>query len=245
MKLMSMGEACNASSNALNTVGEGRSQNEQKTFSPHLSYNSFEAQFSKHRCLYIITMKKRNCHMMKIKVIHVVLILCFALLISGCQSSQATQEQSNPLGNVDWSKVITPTTLGCIGDHPSVTVDEKQFADVTGDGKAEAFVAVACTAQTSSWPDRLEVFDGASSATAPRLMTTLLDYQDGTDQRGLRMGKDVGLPQSISISGAKVTVVSYSYAARDANCCFSQRVTDTFTWNGKGFTRGQRSIDKK
>jgi hypothetical protein len=183
--------------------------------------------------------------MMKIKVIHIVLILCFALLISGCQSSQATQEQGNPLGNVDWSKVITPTTLGCIGDHPSVTVDEKQFADVTGDGKAEAFVAVACTAQTSSWPDRLEVFDGASSATVPRLMTTLLDYHDGTDSRGLRMGKNVGIPQSINISGAKVTVVSYGYAASDANCCFSQRVTDTFTWNGKGFTRGQRSIDKK
>jgi hypothetical protein len=189
-----------------------------------------------------MTMKKRNCHMMKIKVMHVVLILCFALLISGCQSSQ---EQGNPLGNVDWSKVITPTTLGCIGDHPSVTVDEKQFADVTGDGKAEAFVAVACTAQTSSWPDRLEVFDGASSATAPRLITTLLDYHDGTDSRGLRMGNNFGIPQSISISGTKVTVVSYGYAASDANCCFSQRVTDTFTWNGKGFTRGQRSIDKK
>lgn len=151
----------------------------------------------------------------------------------------------NPLGKVDWTKVITETDLGCngpTGPHLGVQVDEKQFADVTGDGKKEAFVAVACVASTSSWPDRLEVFDGASDPAHPRLIATLLDYKDGTDERGLRIGSNFGIPQSITISGRTVTVVSLGYAPTDPDCCFSLQITDTFTWNGSGFTRGSRSV---
>lgn len=121
-------------------------------------------------------------------------------------------------------------------------VDEKQFADVTGDGKKEAFVAVACVASTSSWPDRLEVFDGASDPSHPRRIATLLDYNDGTDERGLRMGRNVGIPRSITISGRVVTVVSLGYAPTDPNASPSLQITDTFTWNGSGFTRGPRSV---
>ncbi len=151
----------------------------------------------------------------------------------------------NPLEKVDWTKVVTETDLGCngpTGPNLGVEVDEKQFADVTGDGKKEAFVAVACVASTSSWPDRLEVFDGASDPAHPRLIATLLDYKDGTDERGLRIGKNFGIPQSITISGRTATVVSHGYAAADSNCCFSLQITDTFTWNGSGFTRGPRSV---
>src|SRR2546427_2883192 len=149
------------------------------------------------------------------------------------------------LTTVNWTKVVTETDLGCngpTGPHLGVQVDEKQFADVTGDGKKEAFVAVACVASTSSWPDRLEVFDGASDPAHPRLIATLLDYKDGTDERGLRIGGNVGIPQSITISGRTVTVVSDGYAATDPDCCFSLQITDTFTWNGSGFTRGPRSV---
>jgi len=150
---------------------------------------------------------------------------------------------------VDWTKVVTETDLGCndttlghVGPNLGVLVDEKQFADVTGDGKEEAFVAVACVASTSSWPDRFEVFDGASDPAHPRRIATLLDYQDGTDERGLRIGRNVGIPQSITISGRTVTVVSLGYAPTDPDCCPSRQITDTFTWNGSDFTRGSRSV---
>ena len=159
-------------------------------------------------------------------------------------TSKATANE-NPLGKVDWTKVVTETDLGCngpTGPHLGVQVDEKQFADVTGDGKKEAFVAVACVASTSSWPDRLEVFDGASDPAHPRLIATLLDYKDGTDERGLRIGGNVGIPQSITISGRTVTVVSDGYAATDSNASLSLQITDTFTWNGSGFTRAPRSV---
>jgi Alpha/beta hydrolase of unknown function (DUF915) len=159
-------------------------------------------------------------------------------------TSRATATE-NPLGKVDWTKVVTETDLGCngpTGPHLGVQIDEKQFADVTGDGTKEAFVAVACVASTSSWPDRLEVFDGASDTAHPRLIATILDYKDGTDERGLRIGSNFGIPQSITISGRTVTVVSHGYAATDPDCCFSLKITDTFTWNGSGFTRGPRSV---
>jgi len=160
-------------------------------------------------------------------------------------SSNTGTTTENPLGKVDWTKAVTETDLGCngpTGPNLGVEVDEKQFADVTGDGKKEAFVAVACVASTSSWPDRLEVFDGASDPTHPRRIATLLDYQDGTDERGLRMGSNFGIPQSITVTGRTVTVVSLGYAPTDPNCCFSLQITDTFTWNGSGFTRGSRSV---
>lgn len=156
-----------------------------------------------------------------------------------------TPTTENPLGKVDWTKVVTETDLGCngpTGPNLGVEVDEKQFADVDGDGMEEAFVAVACVASTSSWPDRLEVFDGASDPSHPRHIATLLDYQDGTDERGLRMGSNFGIPQSITISGQTVSVVSLGYAPTDPDCCPRWQVTDTFTWNGSGFTRGPRSV---
>ena len=164
-------------------------------------------------------------------------------------ASSSPTPTKNPLGKVDWTKVVTETDLGCndttlghVGPNLGVLVDEKQFADVTGDGKEEAFVAVACVASTSSWPDRLEVFDGASDPAHPRLIATLLDYKDGADERGLRIGSNVGIPQSITISGRTVTVVSLGYAPTDPDCCPSRQITDTFTWNGSSFTRGSRSM---
>lgn len=165
--------------------------------------------------------------------------------ISVLSSGNPGTTTENPLGKVDWTKAVTETDLGCnapTGPNHGVEVDEKQFADVTGDGKKEAFVAVACVASTSSWPDRLEVFDGASDPAHPRRIATLLDYKDGTDERGLRIGSNFGIPQSITISGRTITVVSHGYASTDPNCCFSLQITDTFTWNGSGFTRGPRSV---
>ena len=147
----------------------------------------------------------------------------------------------NPLGKVDWTKAVTETDLGCngpTGPNNGELVDEKQFADVTGDGKEEAFVAVACRGITESWPDRLEVFDGASDPAHPRRIATLLDYQDGTDGtngNGLRI-------QSIMISGKMVTVVSDGWTPGECFACGDQQATDTFTWNGSGFTRGPRSV---
>jgi O-glycosyl hydrolase len=157
------------------------------------------------------------------------------------QLPQATPSPATSLRGVDWTKVLTSTELGCNGPSApnlGTQVDVKQFADVTGDNNAEAFVAVACVGSTESWPDRLEVFDGASDPAHPRHIATLLNYQDGTDGTngyGLRI-------QSITISGKRVTIVSHGWTPGECFACGDQRVTDTFTWNGSSFTRGSRSV---
>jgi hypothetical protein len=182
------------------------------------------------------------------------ILLLTLIFLSSCDTPSASQQsriQSNgtplppisSLKEVDWTKVATAKELGC--PHPAspndphgVQVDAKQFADVTGDGKPEAFVAVACVGSTESWPDRLAVFDGASDPAHPRRITTLLDYQDGTDGPhglGLRI-------QSIKVSGKQVIVVSKGWLPGECFACGDRQVTDTFTWNGSRFIRGPRSV---
>ncbi|MBA3947301.1 MAG: hypothetical protein H0X37_22425 [Herpetosiphonaceae bacterium] len=170
-----------------------------------------------------------------------------ASLIPGnvAQITVALKVNPNPLEKVDWRQVITDLHCdGLDGPNRGVEIDEKQFADVTGDGKAEAFVAASCAPLTSSWPQRLYVFDGASDPTRPRLMATLLDYNDGTDTRGLRIGDGFGYnpAPSITIDGSTVTIVSAGYAPEDPNCCLTQQIVDTFTWTSNGFSRGKRSV---
>jgi hypothetical protein len=147
------------------------------------------------------------------------------------------------LKEVDWTKIFSEKELGCPppvspGDPHGVQVGAKQFADVTGDGRPEAFVAVACVGSTESWPDRLEAFDGASAPAHPRRIATLLDYQDGIDGPhgfGLRI-------QSIKVSGKHVIVVSKGWLPGECFACGDRQVTDTFTWNGSIFIRGPRSV---
>lgn len=162
-----------------------------------------------------------------------------------CGQSLTGSTLANPLVNVDWTHVVTQTELGCgsttpgqVGPNLGVEVDAKQFADVTGDDNAEAFVAVACVPSTSSWPSRLEVFDGSSDPAHPKRIAKLLDYTDGPDGAnglGLRI-------KTISVSKRTATIISAGFLPDDGLCCPSLRITDKFTWNGSSFTRGPRSV---
>lgn len=170
--------------------------------------------------------------------------LCYSLVHKRTYVYPSNPPKNN-LRYVNWFDEVKPVELGCEvprGPGLGVNIDEVEYADVTGTGKEDAFVAASCRSSTSSWPDVLLVFDGASDITHPQLTARLLGYHDGTDERGLQIGDLSGIPHSIIISGQTVTVISYGYVSSDPNCCPSQRVTDTFTWNGSGFTRGARSV---
>jgi hypothetical protein len=149
---------------------------------------------------------------------------------SGTAASPST---GSPLDGVDLARAVR---LDCSQAGGPAQVDEQAFGDVNDDGIDDAVVAAACTASTSSWPDRVEVFDGASPDPAhPRRLATLLDDGDGTDERGVRV-------QGIRIRGTTVTVTSTGYLAADPNAAPSQRVVDTFTWDGDGFGPRRRAV---
>jgi len=74
----------------------------------------------------------------------------------------------------------------------------------------------------------------------------LLDDSDGTDARRVRVGAHLGTNRGsgIAIEGAQLTVVSAGYADGDTNCCFSQRIVDTFTCDGTSFVRRPRTVTR-
>jgi hypothetical protein len=157
-----------------------------------------------------------------------------------CEADPDYDERDRPageagaLGSVDWARTIRDVDCSTTGH--GLEVDAVQYGDVTGDGKPEAFVAVACVPVTSSWPEQLKVFDGASDPSKPRRIATLLGYDDGTDGRGLRIA-------SITVTGRNVVVKSLGYHPDDPNAAAPRyHVQDSFTWDGDHFVRGPRKV---
>jgi hypothetical protein len=80
---------------------------------------------------------------------------------------------ANRLAGLDWSKV--PSDLDCTGSGvKGLEVGGAQYADVRGKGTIDAFVWRNCAHVASSWPYRLEVFDGSSDPQAPKRIAVLV-----------------------------------------------------------------------
>ncbi|HEY3683125.1 MAG TPA: hypothetical protein VGL93_08805 [Streptosporangiaceae bacterium] len=144
--------------------------------------------------------------------------------------------QSTPLAQARWASVIDD--LGCDtswGEGGRVLVDAESYGDVNGDAIPDAVIAASCATPTSSAPEKVEVFDGASNVTDPRRLATLLDYKDGTDVRGIRV-------TAVVIKDAKITVRSFGYADMDPNSTPSHHVVDTFHWRNGGFVHDNRQV---
>jgi len=106
-----------------------------------------------------------------------------------------------------------------------------KYADVTGDGKLDALVQVTCRASTSSISDQIEVFDGASSATEPRLLGVLLSVDRAVTKHRI---------SDVATTG---TVVTVNFASWDnlqtPLCCLDTAASQSFDWKGSSFTARQ------
>jgi hypothetical protein len=150
--------------------------------------------------------------------------------------SLCEQGHDGRLASVDWTKAVRD--VNCEESGHGLGVDSVQYQDVTGDGRPDAIVAVSCIPVTSSWAQKVEVFDGSSDPANPKEIAILLDYSDGTDERGLR--------EAVSqVFGNTIFISSLGYRPQDANAGTSLQVMDTFTWNGHGFVRGVRSVSAR
>jgi hypothetical protein len=170
-------------------------------------------------------------------------------LIARCRSSVSEiREFCDPgargeLSKANWPKILMDD-LGCKDnqkyewDNTRVEMRIERYANVTGDGKPEAFIAASCIPvryATSSWANQVEVFDGSSDPLHPSRLDILLNYNDGTDDRGLRV-------RFIIVAGRTVTVDSLAHRPEDGNAMFSWRVQDTFSWQAGRFVRGKRYL---
>ena len=135
----------------------------------------------------------------------------------------------------EWARVVR---LDCSNALGPAQVSIAGYGDITRDGAPEAFLVSECEASTSSWPQVLSVYDGAAGAVNPRRIATLLDYDDGVDDRGLR---EIDLRQTPLDT---LVADSVAYAPDDGSCCPSLTVTDRWSWDGTQYRRGPRETNQ-
>jgi hypothetical protein len=107
-----------------------------------------------------------------------------------------------------------------------------QHDDVTGDRLPDALVTTACRVATSSAPEQLEVFDGASNPQRPTRIGVLVrerEHPAPADDRGVRI-------RSIAVDHGVVRVTAAAFSTAAANCCPDLLFRRSFRWTKRGFT---------
>ncbi len=133
----------------------------------------------------------------------------------------------------EWSEVVQ---LDCSSAIEGPLVRVVAETDITGDQVPETFLVSECEASTSSWPQVLSIYGGATGSTNPSRLQTLLDYEDGVDFRGLR---DIHILELVDDA---LTVGAVAYADLDGNCCPSLAVVDYFVWAGSQYEHVSRDV---
>jgi hypothetical protein len=137
----------------------------------------------------------------------------------------AGQGGSAGRSDVDFEKVMF-TRLGCPDfedAHRRAEVFAVKRADLTGDGRREAVVAAACFTNTAANPARVIIFDGADAGN-PRPLVSIGENQDL-------------VTATVQIKGKTVTVTSKALSAKASRCCPDRLITQTYAWQGNGFSR--------
>jgi len=172
------------------------------------------------------------------------LTACSAVLLAGCDAGT----QPAPAGTaapeepavaapaadgsvpVDWRSPAY-SALGCVTRSdwvaeglPAEAWDaltvRTTFADVTGDGTAEALVQAACPAAVSTRADHVVVLDVTTAR--PALLGVL--------------GDDLFHPQAdVTTEGTTVTLSGPTVAGDDPYCCPGHWGTVTYAWDGAAF----------
>lgn len=150
---------------------------------------------------------------------------------SEAPASSRPDNAGDHLQNVRWERIIEDPECNPDPGKPDVVVGRVAHGDLTGDGLPEAFVAASCFTLTSSNPEDVRVFDGASDARHPRLITRLLN------ERGLYL-RDIHL----AVAGDQLRVEAQNLSDHAALCCADQRFSQSFTWSGTDFQPGKRKI---
>ncbi len=126
------------------------------------------------------------------------------------------QPRSSGADSGGWLSRVS--TLTCYDEQTPVELQWIERADITGDEVPEVFLAYACQASTSSWPQQLEVLseDGA-------FLATLYSTDDPDSALGLRL-------QSLHAEPGGVTLLAHGWSADAPSCCPDLQVEQTFDY---------------
>jgi hypothetical protein len=151
-----------------------------------------------------------------------------AVCLTACSAPAALSAvaPSPSAAGVDWARFVRSCAVADGGSGLGTIVDGVVRGDVTGDGRADALVIDECQSSTSAWPQEVEVFDGASDPSAPRLLGTLL-------------ADDQFHPRSVVVTvgaGGRVTITGIGLSDTAPLCCPDLTIRRVYTWSGTGFT---------
>lgn len=116
-----------------------------------------------------------------------------------------------------------------------VKLKREDHGDITRDGVPEAILTQTCFGHGSPMPDVVRVFDGRSTASAPKLIGEAISAEDGLDERGLRVDG------ALVING-RLRIQSEMYRPADPDDQPSIFVADVFDWDGARILRTEERM---
>jgi hypothetical protein len=131
--------------------------------------------------------------------------------------------------DADWKKYLK----ACPDSRQKILIQKVTTGDVNGDGTYDALVGHACSPITSYWPSEVDVFDGASSTSAPKRLGTLLADVGASDSPYL---------DSLKVKNGTVVIGAYGAEAGGDRTCLSTYFTYQFKFKSGKFTRTARTI---
>ena len=138
------------------------------------------------------------------------------------QAAAPAAKAAAPLRGASWATVKYPMGCSPVGYAILKTAD----VELNGDNNKDAVVLVACNAGTESPPVALYAFDGASSASKPRLMARLLS--ENADRQAT----------AFTVDGRTIRMTVHGFSSDHVpRCCPDETFSLTWTWHGtSGYT---------
>jgi hypothetical protein len=145
---------------------------------------------------------------------------------SGSPSPTPSATTADALAGVHWQDHVRDCSVAEGGSGLGTLIDDVVTGDVTGDGRVDTLVVDRCNSSTSSWPQEIEVFDGASDPAHPTRLAILLK-------------DDKDYPRDLSVTvepGGRVVVVGKGLSYTAPLCCPDIDIRRVFSWSGGSFT---------
>lgn len=142
---------------------------------------------------------------------------------------------------VDWSRHVPDCPIageqfgpGLRGKSTTLITRPPLRRDVNGDAEPDILVTATCQSPTSSQPETVSVFDGASPPDAPTRLGLLLEHDD-----------DIPRAVDVSVGGDRAVVLRAAGMSKEAaNCCPDIVVTYRYRLDGDRFVREDRSVER-
>jgi hypothetical protein len=160
------------------------------------------------------------------------LCLLVLLALAGCGADTVpAAPAADALANVRWEDHVRDCSIEQGGPGQGTIIGDVVKGDVTRDGRVDTLVVDECRSPTSSWPQAVEVFDGASDPAKPTRIATLLDG----DERYLR-----DLKVEVTADGS-VVITSNGVSESAPHCCPDLVARDVFRYVDGKFVHAESS----